>query len=338
MESAAQCTRSRLAAILLLLWIAAPTGARAGTQAPLEGFVAANGIRVEYLDWGGAGPALILIHGLGDDPHCFDDLAAALTDRFHVFAYARRGSGNSEVKGPYDDPTLVEDLRGLMDALGIDRAHLAGHSAGGNEITAMAGRYPMRVGRLVYLDAGYDFADPQSVAAFKMRPAPVRPASATSSMDAYRAYEIGMLYPKLDDVRRIEAYLRRKVVIQQDASVKDRIPQEVRDELYAALFRNRREYTRVRSPVLAIYPEHWYPPEVADPLRRKAVLAYDPIWARFRAKSIARLRREIADVQIVHVPGAHSNFMLMSRQQVADAMRAFLSEFPETCRAGARCN
>ena len=70
-----------------------------------------NGVRLHYLDWGGAGPPLILIPGFGDTPHCFDDLAPALSDRYRVVAYARRGHGRSEAKSPYDTDTLVEDLR-----------------------------------------------------------------------------------------------------------------------------------------------------------------------------------------------------------------------------------
>jgi pimeloyl-ACP methyl ester carboxylesterase len=89
-------------------------------------FVTANGVRLQYLDWGGSGPALILIHGGLDNPHMFDDLAPAFTDRFRVIAYARRGCGRSETKEPYDIGTLTEDLRGLMDGLGIGKAHLAG--------------------------------------------------------------------------------------------------------------------------------------------------------------------------------------------------------------------
>jgi pimeloyl-ACP methyl ester carboxylesterase len=55
----------------------------------------------------------------------------------------------SEAKVPYDTATLTEDLRGLMDRLGIAKAHLAGWSMGGNEITAMAGTRPERVNRIV---------------------------------------------------------------------------------------------------------------------------------------------------------------------------------------------
>lgn len=314
-----------LVAAFLSLCMCMPLVARAHVAGPLEGFVAANGVRLQYLDWGGVGPTLILIHGLGDDPHVFEDLVPAFADRFRVIAYARRGSGSSDVSGPYDNTTLTEDLRGLMDALQIRQAHLVGHSAGGNEITAMAARYPHRVLRIVYLDSGYDFADPESAVAFKARPVPQRPAAATRSFDAFRSHEIATSYPKLDDARRIESYLREKVVIQPDGSVRDRISKEVRDALYAALFNNeRRDYARVRCPVLAIYPEHWYPVNVSDAGRRDAALSYDKIWTPFRAKSIDRLRREIKQVEVVHVAGAHSNFILMSRQQVADAMLRFL--------------
>jgi pimeloyl-ACP methyl ester carboxylesterase len=153
-----------------------------------NGFVETNGVRLHYLDWGGSGPALILIHGYTDDPCIFDDLASAFTDRFRVIAYARRGHGQSDAKEPYDTATLTEDLRGLMDELGIAKAHLAGWSMGGNEITAMAGTHPERVDRIVYLDAAYDWGEPTSADAFKSLPTETTPTdSDMKSLDAYRA-------------------------------------------------------------------------------------------------------------------------------------------------------
>src|SRR6516165_10797765 len=91
-------------------------------------FATVNGVRIHYLDWGGAGEALILLHGLGDSPHCFDDLAPAFGDRHRVIAYARRGHGSSEAKAPYDADTLTEDLRQLLDHLELMTVHLAGWS------------------------------------------------------------------------------------------------------------------------------------------------------------------------------------------------------------------
>ena len=135
-----------------------------------SGFVTANGVRLQYLDWGGSGPALILIHGYGDNPHAFDDLAPAFTDRFRVIAYAQRGHGNSEVRGPYDTATMTEDLRAFMDSLGIAKANLAGWSMAGNVITAMSGAHPERIDHLVYLDGAYDWSDPASAAALQAFP------------------------------------------------------------------------------------------------------------------------------------------------------------------------
>jgi hypothetical protein len=82
--------------------------AQARIPKPDAKFVNVNGVRLQYLDWGGSGAALIFIHGLGDSPHAFDDIARAFRDRFRTIAYARRGHGRSQAKGPYDHATLTE--------------------------------------------------------------------------------------------------------------------------------------------------------------------------------------------------------------------------------------
>jgi pimeloyl-ACP methyl ester carboxylesterase len=293
-----------------------------------QGFVTANGVRLEYLDWGGTGPALILLHGSGDNAHVFDDLAPAFTDRFHVLAYSRRGHGLSAAKSPYDTVTLTEDLRGFMDALGIAKANLVGWSLGGNEITAMAALHPERVARLVYLDGGYDWADPEYKRAFEAIPPSLRdtPANAMASLDAYRSYEKAVDYTRLDNMQRVEAYLRESVVIQPDGSVRPRISNDVMDALVAALWTNPpRDYARISSPVLAIYAESMIDLQVADSERRADALAWERTYmAPFRARSIARVRRELAKVRVLTVPGAHDSFFLTSREQVVKAMRGFL--------------
>jgi pimeloyl-ACP methyl ester carboxylesterase len=131
-------------------------------------FAIANGVRLKCVDWGGS--TLILVDGFRDKPHPYDDFAPALTDHFRVLAYARPGEGDSEAKEPYDIGTLAEDLRGLMDGLGVGKAHLAGFSMGGGEITAMAIMHPERVDRLVYLDSAYGLTDPTVVAEYQKAP------------------------------------------------------------------------------------------------------------------------------------------------------------------------
>jgi pimeloyl-ACP methyl ester carboxylesterase len=301
-----------------------------------ENFIKANGVTLEYLDWGGAGEVLILLHGSGDNPHAFDDLAPAFTDRFHVIAYARRGHGRSEARPPYDTATLTEDLRGLMDALGISKACLVGWSLGGNEITAMAALHPERVDKLVYLDAGYDWADPDYETAFHVIPPALfdTPAAAMKSLDAYIAYEKASDYTQLDDIRRIEAYLHESVVIRPDGSVQPRTPADVMTALISSLWTNPpRDYRRVHSPALAIFASSMIDLQGADATRRDQGRTWEQQYmAPFRTKSIARIQQELANVQILLVPGAHDSFFLTSSTQVVKAMRQFLLAHPRPTR------
>lgn len=56
------------------------------------------GVSLEVLDWGGQGPNMVLLTGLGDNAHVYDDFANQFTDRFHVYGITRRGFGRSSQK------------------------------------------------------------------------------------------------------------------------------------------------------------------------------------------------------------------------------------------------
>lgn len=113
-----------------------------------------NGIRLHYLDWGGKGPALIFLTGMGSSAYIYNKFAPRFTDRFHVLALTRRGHGDSDYpEAGYDADTLTEDIRQFMDHLKVEKAVLAGHSLAGVELTHFAATYPERVDKLVYLEA-----------------------------------------------------------------------------------------------------------------------------------------------------------------------------------------
>src|SRR5690348_2629985 len=76
-----------------------------------EALIQANGIKLSYLDWGGAGEPMLFLAGLGDTAHIFDDLAPKFTKRFHVLGLTRRGYGKSEKPATgYTTDILVEDI------------------------------------------------------------------------------------------------------------------------------------------------------------------------------------------------------------------------------------
>jgi pimeloyl-ACP methyl ester carboxylesterase len=296
------------------------------TAAHKSGFVTANGIRLHYLDWGGLGPVLILIHGGLDNAHIFDDLAPAFTDHFRVIAYDLRGHGRSEAKGPFDTSTRTQDLCGFLDSMGIAKAHLAGWSLGGSDITAMASTHPERVDSIVYLEGAYDWGDPALADAFKSLPTEFQaPASAMSSLDAYKEYQKTIWLPALSDTSRFEAYVRDLVVIQSDGTVRPRMTDSVTQEVLRTTLTDQRDYTKVRTPALAIYADTFFDIRNGDPAQCAKNLDWEQKYmAPFRAASIERVRRELPSVEIVKVLGTHKGFVFTSREEVVSAMQSFL--------------
>lgn len=94
----------------------------------------------------GAGPPLILIHGIGASRHSWDGLIRHLKSDFRCISYDLRGHGRSPLPNPpYVLDDLVEDLEELRRELHIEKAHLAGHSLGGMIGPTYARSYPDRV-------------------------------------------------------------------------------------------------------------------------------------------------------------------------------------------------
>lgn len=117
----------------------------------------ANGHTLHYLDWGTAGqPPMLLAHGLRGHAHSWDDVAAAFCADYHVLALDQRGRGDSDwaKDGDYTTAAYVADLAGFVQALNLDHFILVGHSMGGRNAMAFAGRYPEKVAKLVIVDVG----------------------------------------------------------------------------------------------------------------------------------------------------------------------------------------
>ncbi|UDL89939.1 alpha/beta hydrolase [Mesorhizobium sp. PAMC28654] len=94
----------------------------------------------------GSGPAIFLIHGIGARRAGWSKLVEALKDKFTCISYDLRGHGDSPLPSDrFGLEDLVDDLEHLRAKLGIERAHLAGHSLGGMIGPAYARRFPDRV-------------------------------------------------------------------------------------------------------------------------------------------------------------------------------------------------
>jgi 3-oxoadipate enol-lactonase len=108
-----------------------------------------NDIEVAWFEVG-RGEPLILIHGLADDHRAWRRALPGLLLSHRVLMYDLRGHGGTTLGRP--DGTLGQlgnDLASLMDAIGVDRAHIAGFSLGGTIAMRMAIDHPERVRGLV---------------------------------------------------------------------------------------------------------------------------------------------------------------------------------------------
>ena len=106
--------------------------------------VMSNGIRIHYWRTGGVGkPVMIMAHGITDYGLVFASLAGKLQDDYDIIMYDARGHGfSSKPDGPYDLATHVEDLVGLIKALGIEKPILMGHSMGSGIVALAGATYP----------------------------------------------------------------------------------------------------------------------------------------------------------------------------------------------------
>ena len=291
-------------------------------------FAQVNGVNLNYLDWGGDGPVLVMMHGIGDDPHIFDDLASRLHDRFRIIAYARRGHGLSDAPpGPYDAATLAEDFRQLADHLGIQRMSVLGWSMGGNEGTAFASQYPERVDKLIYLDGGYDWSTPSFFKAFGDILAANSPAAADlESLDAVRTwYHAAWPGKAVPWTPGLEAYIRD--LAQPDAA--GTLHLKPNDQASAAVFATlgnwKRDYTKVQAPTLALYATTFFPLDSTDPALVQKLRDFNQnVMVPFRQASMERVQRELRNVTVKQI--GDRNHMTIGLQQ-PDAVAATIREF-----------
>jgi len=112
---------------------------------------AVNDIQIHYQQQG-QGPDVVLIHGMGGNMSFWhaNTTLVNLMKEFRVTVYDLRGHGYSTfVRSGYTSGDLAGDLNGLMEAIGLEKAYLVGHSYGGMIALHTAAAYPERVSGLV---------------------------------------------------------------------------------------------------------------------------------------------------------------------------------------------
>jgi 3-oxoadipate enol-lactonase len=107
-------------------------------------------------------PVLMLCNSLGTDLHMWDDQVKAITERFRLVRYDRRGHGKSGApKGPYNMEMLGRDALAVMDGIGVQKVNWCGLSMGGMVGMWLGANAPQRIDRLVLSNTSSYMADKQ---------------------------------------------------------------------------------------------------------------------------------------------------------------------------------
>jgi len=287
-----------------------------------------KGVRLEALDWGGSGKAVVLLAGGGNTAHVFDEFAPKLASDHHVYGITRRGfgaSGFSTSDNPLD--RLRDDVLAVIGALKLKRPVLVGHSIAGAELSAVATSHPDRIAGLVYLDAAYPYAfesaNGPSMKEFQISgPRAPRPADADlasfGSLQKWDAEVYGS--------RRPESELRQ--TWDSDSSGR---PRKERDfpgaQSFMAIMTSTNRFTRIPVPVLAIFasphiPENWIARSTNPAVREAGGAYYTAINASTERQARA-LEAGVPTARVVRLTGAHHIF-LSNESDTLRELRAFL--------------
>ncbi|MEO8956485.1 MAG: alpha/beta fold hydrolase [Ktedonobacteraceae bacterium] len=125
------------------------------TKPVLEDFISTAALTFHYVKWGTQGPPIVCVHGLTANAFFFQAVADDLARDHQVYAYDLRGRGDSDKpEQGYSVPIHAEDLAQLIDAWGLERPIIIGHSLGALISLYFAAHYPTKLSKLILVDAG----------------------------------------------------------------------------------------------------------------------------------------------------------------------------------------
>lgn len=307
-------------------------------------FVTVNGTRLHSLDWGGTGPTLIFLTGMGASAYIFDKFAPRFNDKFHVLALTRRGHGDSDCpETGYDADTLTEDIRQFMDHLNIEKASLAGHSLAGVELTHFAATYPNKVEKMIYLDALDDRRGLREI----HRQNPLRNIEIEREESTPHTFEEYVADTKRDSASIAEIWsalwdveISHEVRVNEDGIFVDRMPDSVAGMMFENLFHGyvpKRVDTKI--PILSFYALGT--PKQSSAYTEEQKASFDQFFQNVRnpfyLSLISEFQNRFPHAKIVVIPDGHHFCFIAQEELVYDEMRKFLFESPPVHQPSSGC-
>jgi len=299
-------------------------------------FANVNGINLHYLDWGGNGDVLLFLAGMGCNAHIFDDFAPRFMDKFHVMALTRRGHGESDhPETGYDIDTLTEDIRQFMDALGIEKVILAGHSMASIELSRCSALYPERVLKLIFLDAAYDRSSERSKNLRENNPwKNIQPPGLDVDYFTEEEYFAATrrAYPSFKPIWT-EAMFQQslhEITKTPEGKIIDRMSNDINKAIINTMISYVPEDTKIKIPALAFFAmgkglysleNDWMTEEQKAQIKKHFETVETP-WTK---ENIEQFRQNVPHAEIVEIPDGHHYCFIAQEEFVFNEMRKFLT-------------
>lgn len=274
--------------------------------------VALKGVSLAVAEWPGpaTGPVVVCVHGLTANHTCWASVADVLSPARRLIAYDLRGRGESDKpEHGYSLMHHTEDLLGLLDHFGLEKAVLVGHSLGAHIAVRFAATHPERVDRLVLVDGGIDV---RHEVLESLRPAINRLGVEFPSLDMFLGFVrmLPMFEGRWNDY--LERYFRYDVEELPAGTVRSKAARHAIEEEIGNLERERLwvYHHRITAPTLIL--------RAPDGL----LAPTDCLMTQDEAEAMAHA---IPRATLVVVPGTnHYTVLLGQHPTVQGALRAFV--------------
>lgn len=291
-------------------------------------------VKLEILDWGGAGRPLVLLAGKGFTAHVFDQFAPTLTTSYRVYGITRRGYGVSSVPpstdANYSADRLGDDVLAVANQLKLIRPVLMGHSIAGEELSSIGTRAPDKIAGLVYLDAGYaysfyDAATGDLTIDYDTLRRQLDQFTALSPMKE-RKQLLAEIAENLPRFEKDLAPFRERLAAAPDSAPAP--PDTAATRVDIAIFRGEQKFGGVSCPVLAIYAD---PHSFGDQFRGhpealKAAQDKDRIETSAQADAFAKGNPQAV---VVRIPNADHFIFRSNQAEVRKALDTFIGTLPQ---------
>jgi non-heme chloroperoxidase len=289
-------------------------------------FVAVDkNVKLEVLDWGGSGRPLVLLTGLGNTAHIFDEFAPKLARDYHVYGITRRGYGASTAPDSgYSADRLGDDVLAVIDALKLNRPVLAGHSIAGEELSSVGSRHPEKVAGLIYLDAGYPYAYYDRSRGDLLIDALELQRKLGQLLPGGSQDPKGLVRELLESLPQMEKDLkeRQKELESGSSAASGFMPAAPR-----AILAGQQKYTEIRAPALAIYA---FPNDV--PTRTldssKASAAAEGKGPSLTERQAKAFETGVPTARVVRLAHANHYVFRSNEEDVLREMKAFIASLP----------